>query len=63
LYTSNKSGKETYEEDVVHIATASTGKLLEKGKYAITISGNMILGRVQGGHPMNVGAKVTRDLF
>jgi hypothetical protein len=21
----------------------------------------MILGRVQGGHPMNVGAKVTRD--
>lgn len=62
MYTRNKSGKETYEEDVAHIATASTGKLLEKGfKYAITISGDMILGRVQGGHPMNVGAKVTRD--
>jgi len=62
LYTRNKRGKETYEEDVVHIATASTGKLLEKGfKYAITISGNIILGRVRGGHPINVGAEVTRD--
>jgi hypothetical protein len=62
LYTKEESGKEACEEDVVHISSTFTGKVLEKGfKYAITISGTMILGRVRGGHPMSVGAKVERD--
>jgi hypothetical protein len=62
LYTKEEGGEETYEEDVVHIASTFTGKTIEKGfRYAITISGTMIFGKVLGGHPMTVGAEVGRD--
>jgi DNA-directed RNA polymerase subunit RPC12/RpoP len=62
LYTKEENSKKACEEDVVHIASTFTGKVLERGfKYAITISGTMILGEVRGGHPMNVRAKVERD--